>query len=146
MRPAEALRFPLELFHQAQRIRGLNRALLPVDEGKRVNDEREREDVPAGRGHPDAKGSDGQGRRQADATALGQLAFEQGEAPASAGLASSQFRSLSLTDSKLRRLRDWEVVDLLIEAGSSRLTAERMVEIERGEAEPGRARRHTARR
>jgi hypothetical protein len=112
-----------------------------------VNDEREREDVPAGRGHPDAKGSDGQGRRQADATAqVGQLALEQGEAHASAGLASSQFRSLSRTDSQLSRLRDWEVVDLLIEAGSSRLTAERMVEIERGEAEPGRARRHTARR
>jgi hypothetical protein len=103
--------------------------------------------VPAGRGHPDAKGSDGQGQRQADATAqVGQLALEQGEAPASAGPASSQFRSLSLTDSELRRLRDWEVVDLLIEAGSSRLTAERMVEIERGEAEPGRARHHTARR
>jgi hypothetical protein len=93
------------------------------------------------------KGSDGQGRRQADATAqVGQLALERGEAPALAGLASSQFRSLSLTDSELRRLRDWEVVDLLIEAGSSRLTAERMVEIERGEAERGRARRHTARR
>jgi hypothetical protein len=113
-----------------------------------VNDEREREreDVPTGRGHPDAKGSDGQGRRQADATALGQLALKQGEAAASAGLASSQFGSLSLTDLQLSRLRDWEVVDLLIEAGSSRLTAERMVEIERGEAEPGRARRHTARR
>jgi hypothetical protein len=40
------------------------------------------------------------------------------------------------------RLRDWEVVELLVEAGSSRLTAERMVEIKRGETEPGRARRH----
>jgi hypothetical protein len=30
----------------------------------------------------------------------------------------------------------------LVEAGSSRLTAERMVEIERGKAEPGRARPH----
>jgi hypothetical protein len=39
-------------------------------------------------------------------------------------------------------LRDWEVVDLLVEAGSSRLTAERIVAIERGDAEPGRARRH----
>jgi hypothetical protein len=72
--------------------------------------------------------------------------LEQGEAHASAWLASSQFGSLSLTDSRLSRLRDWEVVDLLIEAGSSRLTAQQMVEIERGEAEPGRARRHTARR
>jgi hypothetical protein len=40
------------------------------------------------------------------------------------------------------QLRDWEVVDRLVEAGSSRLTAERIVEIERGEAEPGRARPH----
>jgi hypothetical protein len=42
----------------------------------------------------------------------------------------------------VRRLPDWEVIDRLVEAGSSRLTAERMVEIERGEAEPGRARPH----
>jgi hypothetical protein len=112
-----------------------------------VNDEREREDVPAGRGHTDAKEFDGQGRRQAYAAGqVGQLALEQGEAAASARLVSSQFRSLSLTDSEVSRLRDWEVVDLLITAGSSRLTAERMVEIERGVAEPGRARRHTARR
>jgi hypothetical protein len=40
------------------------------------------------------------------------------------------------------RLRDWEVIDRLVEAGSSRLTAERMVEIDRGKAEPGRARPH----
>jgi hypothetical protein len=33
-------------------------------------------------------------------------------------------------------------VDRLVEAGSSRLTAERIVEIERGDGEPGRARRH----
>jgi hypothetical protein len=72
--------------------------------------------------------------------------LDEGEAPASAGLASSQFRSLRFTDSELRRFRDWEVViDLLIEAGSSRLTAERIVEIERGEAEPGRARHHARR-
>jgi hypothetical protein len=49
---------------------------------------------------------------------------------------------LRLSDSELSRLRDWEVVDLLVEAGSSRLTAERMVAIERGNAEPGRARPH----
>jgi hypothetical protein len=40
------------------------------------------------------------------------------------------------------RLRDSEIVDRLVEAGSSRLAAERMVEIERGDAEPGRARPH----
>jgi hypothetical protein len=108
-----------------------------------VQDEFEREDVPAGRGHPDAKGSDGQGRRQADAAGeLGLLALEQAEAPASAGLGNGQFGSLELSDSQAIRLRDWELVDLLVEAGSSRLTAERMVEIERGKAEPGRARPH----
>jgi hypothetical protein len=48
-----------------------------------------------------------------------------------------------LSDWEVSRLRDWEVVDRLVEAGSSRLTAERMVEIERGEAEPGRARPHS---
>jgi len=108
-----------------------------------VTDECEREDVPAGRGQPDAKGSDEQGGRQADTPRkVGLLALEQGEAPASARLGNSQFGSLSLSDSQLSRLRDWEVVDLLVEAGSSRLTAERMVEIEGGEAEPGRARPH----
>jgi hypothetical protein len=40
------------------------------------------------------------------------------------------------------RLRDWEVVDLLVEAGSSRLTAERIVAIERGDSDAGRARQH----
>jgi hypothetical protein len=68
--------------------------------------------------------------------------LEQAEAPASAGLGNGQFGSLELSDSQVGRLRDWELVDLLVEAGSSRLTAERMVEIERGEAEPGRARPH----
>jgi hypothetical protein len=41
------------------------------------------------------------------------------------------------------QLRDWEVVDRLVEAGSSRLTAERIVEVARGGAEPGRARPHS---
>jgi hypothetical protein len=68
--------------------------------------------------------------------------LEQGEAPASAGVGNGRFGSLALSDSEVSRLRDWEVVDLLVEAGSSRLTAERMVEIERGEADPGRARPH----
>ena len=43
----------------------------------------------------------------------------------------------------MERLRDWEVVDLLVADGTSRLTAERIVEIERGGAEPGRARPHS---
>jgi hypothetical protein len=55
---------------------------------------------------------------------------------------SQQLGGLRLSDSELSRLRDWELVDLLVETGSSRLTAERMVAIERGNAEPGRARPH----
>jgi hypothetical protein len=43
----------------------------------------------------------------------------------------------------LSGLRESEVVDRLVEAGASRLTAERIVEIERGDAEPGRARPHS---
>jgi hypothetical protein len=43
---------------------------------------------------------------------------------------------------QLSRLRDWEIAELLVAAGFSRLTADRMVAIERGEAEPGRARPH----
>jgi hypothetical protein len=39
-----------------------------------------------------------------------------------------------------------DAVDRLVEAGASRLTAERIVAIERGLAEAGRARRHTTSR
>jgi hypothetical protein len=38
------------------------------------------------------------------------------------------------------------VVTRLVESGVSRLTAERIVEIEHGSAEPGRARTHTTSR
>ena len=63
------------------------------------------------------------------------------------GSANSQFGALSLSDAQLSRLADWEIADLLVAAGFSRLTAARMVAIERGEADPGRARPHgTARR
>jgi hypothetical protein len=108
-----------------------------------VTHEHEREDVPAGRGQPDAKGPHEQGRHQADPVGkVGLLALAQDQASASAGLENSPFGTLWLTDSQLSRLRDWEVVALLVEAGSSRLTAERIVAIERGGAEPGRPRRH----
>jgi hypothetical protein len=40
-------------------------------------------------------------------------------------------------------LDDSELVDHLVAGGASRLTAERIVAIARGGAEPGRARRHT---
>jgi hypothetical protein len=41
------------------------------------------------------------------------------------------------------QLRRMTLVEQLVDGGASRLTAERIVEIELGEAEPGRARRHT---
>lgn len=43
-----------------------------------------------------------------------------------------------------RALEPTLMVAELVAAGVSRLTAERTVEIQQGEAEPGRARRHTA--
>jgi hypothetical protein len=55
---------------------------------------------------------------------------------------ANRLEALSLSEAELSRLHDWEVVDLLVEAGSSRLTAARIVAIERGEAEPSRARPH----
>jgi hypothetical protein len=59
-----------------------------------------------------------------------------------AELANSQLGALNLSELQLSRLRDWEIAELLVAAGFSRLTADRMVAIERGEAEPGRARPH----
>ena len=47
-------------------------------------------------------------------------------------------------DTEVRALAPTLMVAELVAAGVSRLTAERTVEIQQGEAEPGRARRHTA--
>ena len=49
---------------------------------------------------------------------------------------------LEIADPEMRFLTSSVLVDRLVARGVSRLTAERMVEIERGPAEPGRARRH----
>jgi hypothetical protein len=46
------------------------------------------------------------------------------------------------SDPDRNHLEDSALVDHLVAGGASRLTAERIVAIERGEAEPGRARRH----
>jgi hypothetical protein len=53
---------------------------------------------------------------------------------------------LELPAREARGLTDEELVRRLVASGHSRLAAERIVEIERGPAEPTRARRHTARR
>jgi hypothetical protein len=53
---------------------------------------------------------------------------------------------LELTAAEAQRLSDASLVDRLVETGVSRLTAARIVEVERNEAEPGRARPHKTRR
>jgi hypothetical protein len=52
---------------------------------------------------------------------------------------------IELADPALKLLSDSALVERLVVTGFSRLTAERFVEIERGTAEPGRA-RHRVRR
>lgn len=52
------------------------------------------------------------------------------------------FGTLEIANSELRWLSDMAIVARLVESGISRLSAERIVEVQRGELEPGRARRH----
>ena len=52
---------------------------------------------------------------------------------------------IELADPAMKLLSNSALVERLVVSGFSRLTAERFVEIERGTAEPGRA-RHRARR
>ncbi|MDQ4082154.1 MAG: hypothetical protein M3123_04600 [Actinomycetota bacterium] len=49
---------------------------------------------------------------------------------------------VEISDRAVAILSDAELVRRLVASGMSRLTAERVVAIERGNAEPGRARRH----
>jgi hypothetical protein len=53
---------------------------------------------------------------------------------------------IELADPAMRLLSNSALVDRLVVSGYSRLTAERFVELERGSAEPGRARPHTTAR
>jgi hypothetical protein len=48
---------------------------------------------------------------------------------------------LEIPDAEAKRLSDEEIVERLVDEGCSRLTAERIVAIERGEGEATRARR-----
>jgi hypothetical protein len=58
-----------------------------------------------------------------------------------------RFGDVEITSTDLKSLSSSVIVDRLVAGGVSRLTAERIVAIERGTAEPGRARPHaTARR
>jgi hypothetical protein len=52
------------------------------------------------------------------------------------------FGTLEIANSELLWLSDEAIVVRLVESGISRLTAERIVEVQRGEVAPGRARRH----
>ena len=50
---------------------------------------------------------------------------------------------IQLAVRKMKALSNAMVVERLVDLGVSRLSAERIVEIERSEVEPGRARTHT---
>lgn len=54
-----------------------------------------------------------------------------------------RFGKLELAREEVERLSSAELIDRLIALGTSRLTAHRIVEIERGGLEPGRARAHS---
>lgn len=52
------------------------------------------------------------------------------------------FGTLEITDSELRFLSNAMIVERLVDCGFSRLSADRIVAVQRGAVEPGRARRH----
>jgi hypothetical protein len=55
----------------------------------------------------------------------------------------ARFGGVEISEVQLRMLSSSALVDRLVDSGISRLSADRMVAIERGGAEAGRARRHT---
>ncbi len=54
-----------------------------------------------------------------------------------------QFGKLKLSQEEAERLSDAGIVERLVSTGVSRLSAERIVAVEREKAEPGRARPHS---
>jgi hypothetical protein len=52
------------------------------------------------------------------------------------------FGSLEITNSELQYLSNAMIVERLVASGFSRLSADRIVAVQRGQVEPGRARRH----
>ena len=50
--------------------------------------------------------------------------------------------TIEITDAEMKLLSSRVLVERLVAAGASRLTAERFVQIERGSAEPARSRPH----
>jgi hypothetical protein len=55
----------------------------------------------------------------------------------------AHFGNVEIDDAEVKTLSGSALVDRLVEGGISRLSAERIVEIDRGTAEPGRARPHS---
>ncbi len=55
----------------------------------------------------------------------------------------AHFGNVEMDDAEVKTLSGSALVDRLVEGGMSRLSAERTVEIDRGTAEPGRARPHS---
>jgi hypothetical protein len=53
------------------------------------------------------------------------------------------FGKLEIADSELRLLTNAMIVERLVASGVSRLSAGRIVDVQRGDVEPGRARRHS---
>jgi hypothetical protein len=52
------------------------------------------------------------------------------------------FGALEIADSELRFLSNAMIVERLVASGVSRVSADRIVAVQRGQVEPGRARRH----
>ena len=53
------------------------------------------------------------------------------------------FGKLEIPDAEAKNLTNAAIAERLVATGVSRLTAERLVSVQRGEAEVGRARRHS---
>jgi hypothetical protein len=64
------------------------------------------------------------------------------DAPAVAEPYGALLAQLALSDAEAKTLTDEELVRRLVDSGLSRLTGQRLVELGRGSAEPGRARLH----
>jgi hypothetical protein len=52
------------------------------------------------------------------------------------------FGTLAIANAELRNLSNEMIVERLVASGVSRLSADRIVAVQRGQIEPGRARRH----
>ena len=70
------------------------------------------------------------------------IALNKDKVEPQAGAGMSRFGSIEILEVDWTKLSDAAIVERLVAGGASRLTAQRIVAIERGEAETGRARAH----